>query len=119
MDMQAPITELVVRNHLQAFLQQRGIPAIVADYDEGACILGEDGTYRGKHEIAAFFESFIASLPPKGISRFSLRHLRVEGELAFITWEVGSEWPLGTDSFLVRGGKIVLQTFALHNALAS
>lgn len=119
MDMQAPITELVVRNHLQAFLEQRGVPAIVADYDDDACVLSEDGTYRGRHEIAAFFEGFIASLPPDGIRRFSLRSLRIEGDVAFITWNVGSEWPLGTDSFVVRRGKIVLQTFALHAARAS
>lgn len=114
MDMQAPVTELVVRNHLQAFLEQRGVPAIVADYDDAACVLSEDRTYRGRREITAFFEGFLASLPPDGIRRFSLRSLRVEGDVAFITWDVGREWPLGTDSFVVRGGKIVVQTFALH-----
>lgn len=119
MDTQASITESVVRSHLQTFLEERGVPAIVADYDEDACVLSEDGTYRGKREIGAFFDGFIASLPPQGIRRFALRSLRVEGDVAFITWNVGNEWPLGTDSFVVRSGKIVLQTFAMHAARAS
>ena len=29
-------TETVVRNHLQAFMEQKGIAAIVSDYDENA-----------------------------------------------------------------------------------
>lgn|SRR5512140_1789783 len=119
MDTRASITESVVRSHLQAFLEQRGVPAILADYDEDACVLAEDRTYRGRREIGAFFEGFIASLPPQGIGRFSLRSLRVEGDVAFITWNVGNEWPLGTDSFVVRDGKIVLQTYALHAARGS
>ncbi len=119
MDSQLSVTEAVVRSHVQTFLDQKGIAAIVADYDEDACVLSEDKTYRGRREIGAFFEGFIAALPPQGIRRFSLRSLRVEGDLAYITWSVGSEWPLGTDTFVVRNGKIVAQTFAMHAARAS
>lgn len=119
MDTRATVTESVVRSHLQAFLEQRGVAAILADYDEDACFLGEDRTYRGRREIGTFFERFIASLPPQGIRRFSLRSLRVEDDVAYITWNVGDEWPLGTDTFVVRDGKIVLQTFAMFAAQAS
>lgn len=119
MDTQVSVTEVTVRNHLEAFLEERGIAAILADYDENACFIGEDRVYRGHREIGAFFEAFIASLPPQGIARFALRSLRVEGDLAYITWNVGDDWPLGTDTFLVRDGKIVLQTFAMHAARSS
>ncbi len=119
MQIQPSVTEAVVRNHLEAFLDQKGIAAILADYDEDACFISEDRTYRGRREIGVFFENFIASLPPQGIRRFSLRSMRVEGDLAYITWNVGSEWPLGTDTFVVREGKIVSQTFAMHAAQAS
>ena len=47
--------------------------------------LSEVKTYHGKPEIRQFFEAFIASLPPNAISRFSLRTLRVEGDIAYIT----------------------------------
>lgn len=116
MNTQPSVTETVVRSHLQTFLDQKGTAAIVADYDEHACFFSEDKAYRGKAEIGAFFEEFIASLPPRAIPEFSLRSLRVEGDLAYITWSAGSQLPLGTDTFVVRNGKIVSQTFAMYTA---
>lgn len=109
-------TEFVVRNHLQAFLEQKGVDAILSDYDDDACFVSESRTYHGKPEIGGFFKAFIASLPPGAIGRFSLRALRVEGEIAYITWSVGGFALLGTDTFVVRDGKIVSQTFAMQGA---
>ena len=116
MDIKQSDTEAVVRNHLQAFLDQKGIGAIVRDYDDDARFISEGRTYHGRLEISDFFEDFIASLPPQAINRFSLRSLRVEGDMAYITWSVGHEIPQGTDTFVVSNGKIVSQTFAMYTA---
>jgi len=116
MDTKPSDTEAVVRNHLRAFLDQKGIAAIVTDYDDDARFISEGRTYHGRREISDFFEDFMASLPPQAINRFSLRSLRVEGNMAYITWSVGHEIPLGTDTFLVSNGKIVSQTFAMYAA---
>ena len=59
------------------------------------------------------FDAFIAALPPLAIARFTLRTLRVQGEVAYITWSAGPELPLGTDTFVVRQGRITAQTFAM------
>jgi len=119
MDTKASAIEAVVRDHLQAFVEHKGVDAIVRDYDDDARLLSEIRTYHGKPEIRQFFEAFIASLPPNAINRFSLRTLSVEGELAYITWSAGNEVPLGTDTFIVRDGKIVSQTFAMHPTAAA
>ena len=66
-------------------------------------------TMRGE-EAAAFIEA----LPAGGVDRFERRSLHVEGDLAYITWNVGSDIPLGTDTFVVDDGKIVAQTFAMY-----
>ncbi len=58
---QPSMTEMVVRIHLQAFLEQKGLAAILSDYDDEACFLTEDKTYRGKREIQDFFEHFMAA----------------------------------------------------------
>ena len=116
MSTQPDTTEAIVRNHLQAFVEQKGIDAILSDYDDNARFHSEARTYRGKREIGDFFASFIASLPAGAVDRFSLRTLRVDGELAYITWSAGREIPLGTDTFVVRNGKIVAQTFAAYTA---
>jgi hypothetical protein len=108
------VTEAVVSHHLQAFLEQEGLDAIVNDYDEHALFYSEAKIYRGKKEIHDFFASFLASLPSQAIERFTLRSLRIERNIAFITWSVGSDIPLGTDTFVVDGGKIVSQSFAMY-----
>jgi ketosteroid isomerase-like protein len=119
MDIRPTDTESVVRNHLQAFVEQKGIDAILDDYQDDARFLSEIRTYHGKREIRRFFETFLASLPPNAIGRFALRSLRAEGEIAYITWSVGNVVPLGTDTFVVRNGKIVSQTFAMHPPAAA
>lgn len=107
-------TEAVVQTHLEAFIRQQGVDAIVRDYHDDASFLSEARTYHGKREIREFFKAFLASLPEGAIPRFSLRTLRVDGEVAYITWSIGDDVPLGTDTFVVRNGKIISQTFAMH-----
>ncbi len=118
MNAESSATETVVRNHLQAFLEQKGVDSIVKDYHEAAVLYSEAKIYHGKQEIHGFFADFIDSLPAGGIGRFELRSLQVEGNVAYITWSVGKEIPLGTDTFVVDRGKIVSQTFAMHAAPA-
>jgi hypothetical protein len=114
MNAQSSVTETVVHNHLQAFLEQKGIAAILHDYDENARFYSEAKVYQGKREIGGFFADFIDSLPAGGIDRFALRSRYIDGNIAYITWSVGTDIPLGTDTFVVDNGKIVSQTFAMY-----
>jgi hypothetical protein len=41
MDVESSVTETIVRNHLQAFLEQKGVAAIVSDYHENARFYSE------------------------------------------------------------------------------
>ena len=111
-------TESTVRHHLQAFLEQRGVDAIVSDYDDAAVFITETKIHRGKQEIHGFFEHFLAALPAQAIERFALKSLRFDEDIAYITWSVDDDIPLGTDTFVVADGKIVSQTFAMHAAPA-
>ena len=112
-------TETIVRHHLQAFVEQQGLDAILNDYADDACFLSEGRAYCGKPAIREFFEAFIAALPAQAIARFTLRSLRVQGDVAYITWSAGPELPLGNDTFVVRKGRIVAQTFAMAAAPAN
>ena len=112
-------TEATVRHHLQAFVEQHGLDAILGDYAADACFLSEGRAYCGKPAIGEFFQEFLAALPAGAIERFTLRSLRVQGEVAYITWSAGPALPLGTDTFVVRRGRIVAQTFAMVGVAAS
>lgn len=110
----SPVTETVVRRHLRAFVEQKGVAAIVDDYDDDARFYSEARIYCGKQEIHGFFSDFIASLPAHAIDRFTLTNFLVDRDVAYITWRVGSQIPLGTDTFVVSNGKIMSQTFAMY-----
>lgn len=114
MNTQVPGTETIIRHHLQAFLEGQGLEAVVKDYDDDARFYSESQIHRGKKEIGAFFEDFVRNLPPDAFDHFELKSLLVEEDVGYITWNVGRDIPLGTDTFVVAGGKIVAQTFAMY-----
>ena len=50
-------------------------------------------------------------------SKFEMIKQIIDGEIAYIVWTLESEQVkviLGTDTFVIRDGKILTQTFAVH-----
>jgi hypothetical protein len=90
------------------------VDEVVYDYADGATIITSDGVVHGLDEIRKFFTNSVANvLPPSSISTF---HKKITcGEVAFIVWSAESPFysiPFGTDTFVIRDGQIVEQTFA-------
>jgi len=104
----------VMNRHLHAFMAKQGVGAIVADYDEHAVLHAPDCVYRGVDEIRRFFEAFLGNLPEQALELFRMRTQEAHGEVGYIVWSVGELIPLGTDTFVIRDGKIVQQTYAAH-----
>ncbi len=50
------------------------------------------------------------------MASFQITKQEVIGEIAYIAWKAEPAVPLGTDTFVVRDGKIAYQTFAIHVA---
>src|SRR3954468_16999963 len=60
-----------------------------------------------------FFEAFFAEFAKLGAS-FSMRQQSVDGDYAYIVWSaetVDNSYESATDTFVVRNGKIVAQSF--------
>ena len=105
-------TEKTLLHHLQAF-GEGDIDAILSDYAEDAVLISPDGLLRGHGEIRPLFEKLGDMLPPG--SSFELLQQIIEGEVVYIVWSAessGYNIPLGTDTFIIRDGKIVTQTLA-------
>lgn len=105
-------TEAVLQNHLGAFLEGKGVDAILADYADHANLFTEQYVFRGKEQIRVFLTDFLAALPPGAITRFSLKSMHIDEQLAYITWSIKDELA-GTDTFVVQDGKITSQTVAI------
>ena len=108
-----PSAEEVFQHHLEAF-GAGDVDEILKDYSDETIVIYDDRTARGLAEIRAFFEHWLEALLPPGC-RFDLEQLRVADDLVFITWTAESEkldFELGTDTFLIRDGKVLRQTVA-------
>ena len=114
MSTQANQTERVLNQHLTAFLEGRGVDAILSDYHDDAVFLTPQAVYRGKPAIRDFFLDFMANLPAGARDDFELNRIEIDDELGYIVWSVNGAVSLGTDTFIVRDGKIAQQTFAMQ-----
>jgi ketosteroid isomerase-like protein len=106
-------TKNVVDNHLKSF-GQRDLKGILSDYAPNAVLFTPEGPLRGVDAIRPFFQAMLAEFGKPG-AVFSLKQQFVEGDCAYILWTAETAenvYELGTDTFVVRDGKIVVQSFA-------
>ena len=101
-------------HHWQAF-KAGDVEAIMADYSEDAIPITPDRTMKGRAQIRSLFAQIFANTFPPGSASLTLAKQVVEGEIAYILWSGSSAHynaPFCTDTFVMRDGKIVAQTFA-------
>jgi ketosteroid isomerase-like protein len=106
-------TKDVLENHLNCFAQ-RDLAGILSDYAPDAVLFTPDGPLRGTGAIRPLFETLLAEFGKPGAD-FRMQQQLVEGDYAFITWTAQTadrHYELGTDTFVIRDGKIVVQSFA-------
>lgn len=104
-------TEAVLNHHLEAFAAG-DVEAMLSDYTEDSVLHWANGSAHGLEELRDVFTNFINNIPHKEIvAAFTIKKQTVEGEVAFIAWSAEPHILFGADTFIVRDGKIALQTF--------
>ncbi|MGE5610026.1 MAG: nuclear transport factor 2 family protein [Bacillota bacterium] len=106
------MTEAVLNHHLEAF-DSGNVETILSDYAPDALLLTPTGTLHGHAQIRPVLQSLLKDIF-QSATQFTMLQQIVEGELAYIVWSAESDRyrvPLATDTYLIRGGKIVIQTF--------
>lgn len=106
-------TKTVVDHHWAAF-KANDLEETMRDYTDESVLITPDATYRGLAEIRENFGNAFRFFP-KDSSTFSLDKTIVVKDVGYILWK--SKTPAfnvtyGTDTFIIRGGKIVRQTYA-------
>jgi ketosteroid isomerase-like protein len=105
-------TKDVIDHHLRAF-GERDLKGVLSDYAPGAIFFTQHGPLRGPDAIRPVFQAMIAEFAKPGAA-FSMQQQFVEGDYAYIRWTAETAdnvYELGTDTFVVRDGKIVAQSF--------
>ena len=102
----------VVNRHLNYF-DQADLKGILSDYAPDAVMFTPNGTLTGPDAIRPLFEELIAEFGKPGAT-FDMKVQSVEGDYAYIVWSAETAenvYQLATDTFVVRDGKIVAQSF--------
>jgi ketosteroid isomerase-like protein len=102
----------VVNRHLKYF-GQADLKGTLSDYAPDAVMFTPNGTLRGPDAIRPLFQALIAEFGKPGAS-FNMKVQSVAGDYAYIVWSAETPdnvYELATDTFVVRDGKIVAQSF--------
>ena len=106
--------EQLVARHLAA-AAQGDVEAIVADYADDAVTISPGGVTRGKEELRKLFTGIFGGAPGSRAPLVVQQQVFTD-EIGYITWTQNAGTPAevhGSDTFLVRDGKIVAQTVAI------
>ena len=104
-------TENTLSHHLQSFAE--GVDAIMQDYTADSVLFTPDGPIRGLEPIRTFFDDFLRTSPPELLRAMTLVRQDIHADVAYIIWKAEPFIPLATDTFVVRDGKIAVQSFAV------
>ena len=105
-------TKDVVDRHLKCF-GEGDLEGILSDYAPGAVMFTSDGPLRGADAMRPLFQAMIAEFRKPG-AVFNMKRQFVEGDYAYILWTAETAdnvYDVGTDTFVVRDGKIVIQSY--------
>ena len=104
-------TQEVLTRHLKSF---GDLARTMADYTDESRFFTPDGLLRGPEAIRRFFAKLFEEFAKPG-SSFEMLREEVDGDTAYIEWKAetaDNRFELGTDTLIIRNGKIVTQTFA-------
>jgi ketosteroid isomerase-like protein len=106
------MTERVLDHHLKAF-GEADIASILEDYTADSVMITPNRPIYGADQLRPVFESLFAEFAKPG-AVFEMTQRVIEGEVAYIVWTAETAdnvYELGTDTLVVKDGKIAVQTF--------
>ena len=108
-----PTTNEIVNQHMKAF-GERDLDGVLADYSQDAVLFISGGPLKGLAEIKPFFQAFLSEFSKPGAT-FSMQQQHADGDYVYILWNAetaDNTYEAATDTFVVRNGRIVAQSFA-------
>ena len=106
-------TKDVLDHHLKCF-GEGNLEGILADYSSDAVLFMPTGPLKGPDAMKPVFQTIFSEFAKPGAS-FVMSQQCVEGDYAYILWNAetaDNHYDAATDTFVVRNGKIVAQSFA-------
>jgi hypothetical protein len=105
-------TNDVLDHHLEA-IKQGDVNRVLSDYAPDAVLFKSDGVFKGLDAIRPVFEKFVAEFQKPGTTSGTKQRL-VAGDYGYMLWTAETTdnlYELAADTFFVKEGKIVAQSF--------
>jgi hypothetical protein len=109
----APVSTQAVLDHHLRCLGAGDLDGLLSDYAPDAVMFTQMGPHRGMDALKSVFTGLIGEFA-KPSSVFDVQVRTVEGDYAYIVWSGSTPYniyELGSDTFVVREGKIVMQSY--------
>ena len=106
-------TAKVLQHHVDSFLAQDH-KEMLADYTDESILITPTKTMRGLQEIEEEFASGAGLFTPENLSQIRGLYQDIQGEVAYTAWTMGDVVLFGTDTFIIRNGKIQVQTVGMY-----
>ena len=111
---QVDTTQQVCEHHLRS-LAAGDLDGILSDYADDSILIGPEGAVKGRQAIRGVFEGALASLFKPGTYEFTIDTLHVADDVAYLVWHAdcaSADIVFATDTFVIKNGRIAVQTFA-------
>lgn len=104
-------TQEVFDHHMRVYLA-KDLDAIMADYTEESVLVVNvtPEPLKGLAAIRGLYTQAMEMLTPEVMSQFKVTQQTIDGEIAYLTASAPPAIPFLSDTFVIRGGKIVAQT---------
>lgn len=105
-------TKDVIAHHLKCF-GELNLEGVLSDYAADAIMFTANGALQGVGEIRPLFQAMLAEFAKPGAT-FQMKQQFIQGDHAYILWNAETAdnvYELGTDTFAVREGRIVAQSY--------
>lgn len=112
-DIDEAVTQAVLDHHWETFVSN-DLEGVMEDYTEESVLVTPDATYVGLEEIRQNFINAFKAFPAQH-SKLTLNQSKVVKDIGYILWQADTpqmNLTYATDSFIIRNGKIIRQTYA-------
>ena len=107
------MTKQVLEHHMQTFMKN-DLDGVMSDYTEESILVTPDRTFAGLTEIRENFVGAFQALPTNGTTLTNIKSVATR-DVGYVVWKATTptlEFKYATDTFIIRDGKILRQTYA-------
>jgi hypothetical protein len=111
-------TEATLKRHVDA-LMSGDIDSIMSNFTDESVVFMPDGKLEGLAEIRSDTVIFLKNNPPETLETIEVVRQDIAGEFVYLLWKSETSRILTAETYVIRNGKILAQTFAVLDGVES